>query len=983
MNHFRRFFTYLFGHDRSSGNAPHNRGTRARLGLEALDERCVPSSSPLTWSSNHNLYYGSGVVLTNVENYQWSSAHNIGFALQQGGTLDSFTASSPSHAHATLGTAVQSIGVASDGTLYALLTGGQLQVSTNSGSLWTVIDTTTEQFGVANNGALYDMDAGGTLQFSSTRGSAWTVLDTNSQKIAVTPDDTLYNLVSGGVLESSIDSGQSWKALDSQTVSFGATSGDVLYSLDGGGQFWVIPLGGSKKVLDTNTEAFVVTPWGTVFNLYTTGNLKFTTNQGSNWTTLDGNAQSFQIGANGAIYTLDTGGALRLLPTTGGTWQTLDTATASFDLATNGTLYDLDVGGVLRDLSQPGAQWDTLDTAAQAIGIAPDGTFYATDPGGVLWDTVTNGGYWPWQANNVTSFTVASNGTLYALEVGGTLQEKAGASAGWIGLDNICLAFGVSANGTLYDLNPGGQLWELPQYGSWSLWDSTTQAFTLTANGTIIDLDTSNALWALPYDGYWQWFDGNTQTYAVAANGTLYNLLGTGTLESSTTTGASWKTLATTSQAFDVTQNGTIENLPSGALPEVSLNAGASWYELFTTEVPDSAVSALAQSDFARDGQLTQADVLGLFNEVEANGALTAAECTSLQELIDSAAVAMPVDVRNLASKVINGNSANDTFQGESLGDIWTGSAASQLNDLVGKWFYGTDLPTTDIDPTTGTNFPYAQASGSLFGPTGAPSYNDVAQGYAADCYFLAALGQLAVQSPQTIENMFVDNGDGTYTVRFYNNGVADYVTVNSELPVNSQGQFVYAGYDQYGQPAIVNSGTNVLWVALAEKAYAQLAEEGWSRADHGAYANAYDSIGYGWPTTVSSQLTGSMTYQSVVLAGPDATPNAQSIVLSDMAQEHLIRHTDPIDPTRRQRPVRCQPRLHSGELRREHGGLHLHQPARRRWRGRPAGGSGHLGAARTVRVRFRGSHPASGCEYEFGDRQSGTVTAALGRVRS
>ena len=67
-----------------------------------------------------------------------------------------------------LGTNVESISLASDGTLYALLYGGQLQVSTNSGSSWNVIDNATEQYGVAANGGLYDLDDGGAHMFGAT-----------------------------------------------------------------------------------------------------------------------------------------------------------------------------------------------------------------------------------------------------------------------------------------------------------------------------------------------------------------------------------------------------------------------------------------------------------------------------------------------------------------------------------------------------------------------------------------------------------------------------------------------------------------------------------------------------------------------------------------------------------------------------------------------------------------------------------------------
>jgi Calpain family cysteine protease len=887
MNRLTKFVASLLPRARSTKRSPEKNKSdrRASLGLECLDDRCLPSGSPLSFSSNHTLYYGSGVVLSNVEQFLWSSQANTGFALQQGGTVDSFISSSPSHVHATLGTNVESIALAADGTLYELLYGGQLQVSTNAGKSWGVIDTATEQYGVASNGGLYDLDDGGGLNFSANRGTTWNSLDGNTQSIAVTPDDTLFNLVSGGVLERSIDSGQSWTTIDSQVVSFAATTSDTLYGLDGGGSLWVLPLGGSRKVLDTNTEAFSSTAGGTLYNLTIGGNLKFSTNSGGSFTTIDGNAQSFSLATNGALYTLDTGGELRLLSTQGGSWQTLDAATQSFSLAANGTVYDLDAGGLLRELSMPGAAWQTLDTAAQSLAITPNGTIYVLDPGGVLWDLASNG-YWQWQGNNVQSFDVTSDGMFYELIEGGLLQDAVGPNGSWNTLDNVTLSFAVSPNGTLYDLDPGNQLWELQPGGDWNLWDSATQAFTMTANGTIFDLDTSNALWALPYDGSWQWFDGNTQSYAVNGNGTLFNLLSNGVLKSSTNTGNSWKTLDSTSHAFDVTPNGTIENLLAGTTPEASLDSGHSWYDLFAIVVPDSGVATLARSDYARDGQLTRADMIGLFAEVEADGVLSSAEYTSLQALTDSAAVAMPEDVRNLAGKIVNGNEANNTFEGQSLGDIGPGSSADQLSDLVAKWFYGADHPVTDIDPTTGNPYAYAQAGGTLFGASGVPSYNDVAQGNAADCYFMSSLGQIALQSPQTIENMFTNNGDSTYTVRFYNNGVADYVTVDSNLPVDSSGQFVYANYDQYGQPTFASSGTNILWVALAEKAYAQLAEEGWSR---GSSPNSYDSINYGMMANGMAQITGSTVHSDIILAGPQATPGAESLILNDIAQNHLI----------------------------------------------------------------------------------------------
>ena len=68
-------------------------------------------------------------------------------------------------------------------------------------------------------------------------------------------------------------------------------------------------------------------------------------------------------------------------------------------------------------------------------------------------------------------------------------------------------------------------------------------------------------------------------------------------------------------------------------------------------------------------------------------------------------------------------------------------------------------------------------------------------QGELGDCYFISSLGTIAKASPAAIRNMFIDNGDGTWTVRFYANGTADYVTVDNMLPTDSNGYLVYADY--------------------------------------------------------------------------------------------------------------------------------------------------------------------------------------------
>jgi hypothetical protein len=158
--------------------------------------------------------------------------------------------------------------------------------------------------------------------------------------------------------------------------------------------------------------------------------------------------------------------------------------------------------------------------------------------------------------------------------------------------------------------------------------------------------------------------------------------------------------------------------------------------------------------------------------------------------------------------------------------------------------------------------------AGSLFAQT--PSHLDERQGQLGDCYFIAALGTLADSNPAAVRNMFIDNGDGTYTVRFYTGtygtiynysdgsisagfregvGTVDYVTVDRFLPTTSTGMLVYANYG-----ASYTNSANTLWIALAEKAYAQWNETGKEGRDG---LNAYASIQGGWMATVDAQVLG------------------------------------------------------------------------------------------------------------------------------
>src|SRR3990172_2095223 len=143
---------------------------------------------------------------------------------------------------------------------------------------------------------------------------------------------------------------------------------------------------------------------------------------------------------------------------------------------------------------------------------------------------------------------------------------------------------------------------------------------------------------------------------------------------------------------------------------------------------------------------------------------------TDLKSIVNTTTLFGTFDyVWKLSSYVVNGNAANANYQGQTLGNLSAGSTATQLGNLVNKWFLGLDRPAA--------SGAYRQIAGTLF--VGGAAYTDVKQGSVGDCYLMASLAEVALRNPSTITSMFIVNGDGTYTVRFYNAGQANYVTVD------------------------------------------------------------------------------------------------------------------------------------------------------------------------------------------------------------
>jgi hypothetical protein len=195
----------------------------------------------------------------------------------------------------------------------------------------------------------------------------------------------------------------------------------------------------------------------------------------------------------------------------------------------------------------------------------------------------------------------------------------------------------------------------------------------------------------------------------------------------------------------------------------------------------------------------------------------------------------------NLYMVATNGGPAS-VWQYRGSGTNWTALAGAGLQSALAAWQLGLAHP---LAATT-----YSPVSGTLFG-AGGPSYLDVQQGGLGDCWLLASLAETAARVPADIKNMFVYDGtaveDGStvsvYSVRFYNSsGVAQYFTVDTELP---------AGGGTYDRPV-----NNVLWVALAEKAYAEANGVGFV-ASNDVYSNTYAALNGSWPEYALQAITG------------------------------------------------------------------------------------------------------------------------------
>ena len=156
----------------------------------------------------------------------------------------------------------------------------------------------------------------------------------------------------------------------------------------------------------------------------------------------------------------------------------------------------------------------------------------------------------------------------------------------------------------------------------------------------------------------------------------------------------------------------------------------------------------------------------------------------------------------------------------------------------------------------------------------GGPSIEDVDQGGAGDCYFAASLAAMAQTDAgrKRIQDMIIDNHDGTYTVTFPGKGT---YTVDADLWVGENGKPIYGGD---------SDGVDKLWFPIMEKAFAQM---------KGSYPNIDSGFG---GETMAMLMDG--TQHNVPTAGSSPDSIYQQMQQALAAGHPVIASTEADSPT-------------------------------------------------------------------------------------
>lgn len=218
--------------------------------------------------------------------------------------------------------------------------------------------------------------------------------------------------------------------------------------------------------------------------------------------------------------------------------------------------------------------------------------------------------------------------------------------------------------------------------------------------------------------------------------------------------------------------------------------------------------------------------------------------------------------------------------------------AASSASGGVG-WMSSTAVPSIPIDlpGTWKWNRDRAPLYRTGRGDTDAIDPDDVVQGALGSCFLLANLKALALVDPDLIRRLIRDNGDGTYTVTFDDDGVPSTVTVNNEFPT-----LVHPMWFDDRVP-FAKRGDGELWVRLLEKAYVEKYHGGYGPIPDGYLSEAIEhltgreptSVYPGWMTDDDLDVIGARLAAREIAVTSGTPPDAQAAGLTDMYREKVI----------------------------------------------------------------------------------------------
>jgi Bacterial pre-peptidase C-terminal domain len=173
---------------------------------------------------------------------------------------------------------------------------------------------------------------------------------------------------------------------------------------------------------------------------------------------------------------------------------------------------------------------------------------------------------------------------------------------------------------------------------------------------------------------------------------------------------------------------------PYSGSTQYTLNLSATAAPLtdwFSQNLRDASLTRLIR-ELAADGELSRNDMIAILRDTEDGRVVDGNEFGDLKTILNNRTRFSLLDsVYSLSNKVVNGDTANLTSR---IGNLTTGSDETQMEQLIGKWFLGNDLPNTE--------YTYRYTQGELF--QNGISYQDVRQGKVGDCYLMAALGATA-----------------------------------------------------------------------------------------------------------------------------------------------------------------------------------------------------------------------------------------------